>query len=105
MRRWCLSSSSRCIGFQPGFIAMAWKSIKDTSSSTTALWTALKGSVPQVKGPWLWTSTADGIYKSKQEAQGSHMPLKYQTIAVDLLHGEVGGSKKAPWILMDKESG
>lgn len=26
-------------------------------------------------------------------------------LLVDLLHGEVGGSKKAPWVLMEKESG
>ena len=32
--------------------------MKETSSSTTALWTAFMASVPQAKGPWLCTSTA-----------------------------------------------
>ena len=46
------------MGGRPGVRAMAWKAMKAHSSSTTALCTALWGSVPQAKGPWLCTSTA-----------------------------------------------
>ncbi|MNN53209.1 hypothetical protein D3C81_1679520 [compost metagenome] len=41
----------------PGFSWKVWKAILATSSSTTALWTALWASLPQVKGAWQFTST------------------------------------------------
>ena len=40
------------------WIDLAMKAILATSSRTTALWTALSASVPQVKGPWFLTRTA-----------------------------------------------
>ena len=46
------------MGSRSGVSASAWKAMKATSSSTTALCTAFSGSVPHANGPWLRTSAA-----------------------------------------------